>query len=148
MARRETTFICQDCGAAYGRWQGKCDACGQWNTIAEEISSSLQVSARAPRKGRLFALEPLAGAGHDAPRLASGLAEFDRVTGGGLVPGSALLIGGDPGIGKSTIILQALGEYVKRGGHAIYISGEEAMAQVRMRAARMRTWAMASSPEM
>ena len=71
MARRETTFICQDCGAAYGRWQGKCDACGQWNTIVEESSASLQVSARAPRKGRLFALEPLAGAGHDAPRLAS-----------------------------------------------------------------------------
>src|SRR5262249_11990880 len=83
MARRETTFICQPCGAAYSRWQGKCDACGQWNTIAEESFASSQVSARGPRKGRLFALEPLAGAALDAPRLASGLAEFDRVTGGG-----------------------------------------------------------------
>jgi DNA repair protein RadA/Sms len=87
MARRETSFICQNCGAAYGRWQGKCDACGEWNTIAEE-SSAVQLPGRTPRKGRLFALEPLAGAGHDAPRLASGLAEFDRVTGGGFVRGS------------------------------------------------------------
>ena len=103
MARRETTFICQNCGAAYGRWQGKCDACGEWNTIAEEGSARAQLPGRAPRKGRLFALEPLAGAGRDAPRLASGLAEFDRVTGGGFVRGSVLLLGGDPGIGKSTL---------------------------------------------
>jgi len=137
MARRETTFICQDCGAAYGRWQGKCDACGQWNTIAEESSASLQVSARAPRKGRLFALEPLAGAGHDAPRLASGLAEFDRVTGGGFVRGSVLLLGGDPGIGKSTLLIQVAAALARHGQRTIYISGEEAVAQVRLRAERL-----------
>src|SRR5262249_57508173 len=92
MARRETTFICQNCGAAYGRWQGKCDACGEWNTIAEGSSARAQLPGRAPRKGRLFALEPLAGAGRDAPRLASGLAEFDRVTGGGFLPPPVLLL--------------------------------------------------------
>jgi DNA repair protein RadA/Sms len=83
MARREQSFICQNCGAAYSRWQGKCDACGEWNTIAEENAATArpQMPGRAPRKGRRFALEPLAGASHDAPRLASGIAEFDRVTG-------------------------------------------------------------------
>jgi DNA repair protein RadA/Sms len=139
MARRDPSFICQNCGAVYGRWQGKCDACGEWNTIAEENSATArpQMPGRAPRKGRKFALEALAGATHDAPRLPSGMAEFDRVTGGGFVRGSVLLLGGDPGIGKSTLLIQvaaALG----RGKHrAIYISGEEAVAQVRLRAGRL-----------
>jgi DNA repair protein RadA/Sms len=137
MARRETTFICQTCGAAYSRWQGKCDACGQWNTIAEESSASSQASAHAPRKGRLFALEPLAGAALDAPRLASGLAEFDRVTGGGFVRGSVLLLGGDPGIGKSTLLIQVAAALARRGQRTVYISGEEAVAQVRLRAGRL-----------
>ncbi|HET9814285.1 MAG TPA: DNA repair protein RadA [Xanthobacteraceae bacterium] len=137
MARRETTFICQTCGAAYSRWQGKCDACGEWNTIAEESSASSQASARAPRKGRLFALEPLAGAALDAPRLASGLAEFDRVTGGGFVRGSVLLLGGDPGIGKSTLLIQVAAALARRGQRTVYISGEEAVAQVRLRAGRL-----------
>src|SRR5262245_31827698 len=137
MARRETSFICQNCGAAYSRWQGKCDACGEWNTITEESSAPSQSPGRAPRKGRLFALEPLAGAGHDAPRLASGLAEFDRVTGGGFVRGSVLLLGGDPGIGKSTLLIQVAAA-LARGGHGtVYISGEEAVAQVRLRAERL-----------
>ena len=136
MARRETSFICQNCGAAYGRWQGKCDACGEWNTIAEE-SSALQVPGRTPRKGRLFALEPLAGAAQDAPRLASGLVEFDRVTGGGFVRGSVLLLGGDPGIGKSTLLIQVAAALARGGHRAVYISGEEAVAQVRLRAERL-----------
>src|SRR5437899_1272253 len=137
MARRETTFVCQNCGAAYGRWQGKCDACGEWNTISEESSARSQLPGRAPRKGRLFALEPLAGAGRDAPRLASGLAEFDRVTGGGFVKGSVLLVGGDPGIGKSTLLIQVAAAIALKGQRAIYISGEEAVAQVRLRAERL-----------
>src|SRR5215472_3857417 len=137
MARRETTFICQNCGAAYGRWQGKCDACGEWNTISEENSARAQLPGRAPRKGRLFVLEPLAGAGRDAPRLASGLAEFDRVTGGGFVRGSVLLLGGDPGIGKSTLLIQVAAALARRNQHAVYISGEEAVAQVRLRAERL-----------
>jgi len=139
MARREQTFICQNCGAAYGRWQGKCDACGEWNTIAEENSATARPSmpGRAPRKGRRFLLEPLAGATHEAPRLASTLAEFDRVTGGGFVRGSVLLLGGDPGIGKSTLLIQVAAALAQAGHRAIYISGEEAVAQVRLRAERL-----------
>src|SRR6266487_411979 len=134
MARRETTFVCQNCGAAYGRWQGKCDACGEWNTISEESSARAQLPGRAPRKGRLFALEPLAGAGRDAPRLASGLAEFDRVTGGGFVRGSVLLLGGDPGIGKSTLLIQVAAALARGGHRAVYISGEDIVATLGERA--------------
>jgi DNA repair protein RadA/Sms len=139
MARRDPSFICQNCGAAYGRWQGKCDACGEWNTIAEENSATArpQMPGRAPRKGRKFALEPLDGATHDAPRLPSGVAEFDRVTGGGFVRGSVLLLGGDPGIGKSTLLIQVAAALARGKHRAIYISGEEAVAQVRLRAGRL-----------
>ena len=98
MARRTDSYVCQNCGAHYGRWQGKCDACNEWNTITEEGAERPVVPGRAPRKGRRFALEPLAGESQDAPRLASGIAEFDRVTGGGFVRGSVLLLGGDIGV--------------------------------------------------
>src|ERR1700677_1959311 len=138
MAKSSSSFVCQSCGAVTAKWAGKCEACGGWNTITEEGIAPPQGSGAVRRiKGRPIALEDLKS--QDAPpqRRPTGIAEFDRVTGGGLVPGSALLVGGDPGIGKSTIILQALGKYAQNGGHAIYISGEEAMAQVRMRAARM-----------
>jgi DNA repair protein RadA/Sms len=143
MARRELTFICQNCGATYGRWQGKCDACGDWNTITEEGAALARpaMPGRAPRKGRKFALEPLTGEigrTPDAPRLASGLAEFDRVTGGGFVRGSVLLLGGDPGIGKSTLLLEVTAALARAGHRAVYISGEEAVAQVRMRAERLK----------
>jgi DNA repair protein RadA/Sms len=140
MARRELTFVCQNCGAAYGRWQGKCDACGEWNTIAEEGAATARpmMPGRPPRKGRKFALEPLKGETHDAPRLPSGLAELDRVTGGGFVRGSALLLGGDPGIGKSTLLLEAAAALARAGHRAVYISGEEAVAQVRLRAERLK----------
>jgi DNA repair protein RadA/Sms len=138
MAKSSTTFVCQSCGASHAKWSGKCEACGGWNTVTEEGIAPPQGSGAVRRiKGRPIALEDLKS--QDAPpqRRPTGIAEFDRVTGGGLVPGSALLVGGDPGIGKSTIILQALSKYAQNGGHAVYISGEEAMAQVRMRAARM-----------
>ena len=137
MARRTPSFICQNCGAVYGRWQGKCESCGEWNTIAEEGGGADAAPGRAARKGRLFALEPLAGAAHEAPRLASGLAELDRVTGGGFVRGSVLLVGGDPGIGKSTLLIQAAAALAKAGHRVVYISGEEAVAQVRLRAERL-----------
>src|SRR5499426_843795 len=139
MARREQSFVCQNCGAAYGRWQGKCDACGEWNTIAEESSATARppMPGRAPRKGRAFKLEPLAGESSDAPRLASRIAEFDRVTGGGFVRGSVLLLGGDPGIGKSTLLIQVAAALARAGQRAVYISGEEAVAQVRLRAERL-----------
>jgi DNA repair protein RadA/Sms len=138
MTRRAPTFICQNCGAAYGRWQGKCDACGEWNTIAEENAVlSASGPGRPPRKGRKFALEPLTGESHEAPRLACGIAEFDRVTGGGFVRGSVLLVGGDPGIGKSTLLIQTAAALARAGHRAVYISGEEAIAQVRLRASRL-----------
>jgi DNA repair protein RadA/Sms len=138
MARRDPSFTCQNCGAIYGRWQGKCDACGEWNTISEETATpTMPTAGRAPRKGRKFVLEPLAGAAQDAPRLASGLAEFDRVTGGGLVRGSVILLGGDPGIGKSTLLIQVAAALARNRHRAVYISGEEAVAQVRLRAERL-----------
>jgi DNA repair protein RadA/Sms len=133
----KTSFVCQSCGATHSKWSGKCEACGGWNTITEEGAAPPIKSGVRRVKGRTFALEDLKTEDAPPPRRVTGIAEFDRVTGGGLVPGSALLVGGDPGIGKSTLLLQALGKYAEGGGHAIYISGEEAMAQVRMRAARM-----------
>jgi DNA repair protein RadA/Sms len=136
MSKRSLTFICQNCGATHNRWQGKCEACGEWNTLSQEGDRPAG-PGRAPRKGRLFALEPLSGEAHDAPRLPSGVAEFDRVTGGGFVRGSVLLVGGDPGIGKSTLLLQAAGALARAGHRAVYISGEEAIAQVRLRAERL-----------
>ncbi len=140
MARNAPTFVCQNCGAAYGRWQGKCEACGEWNTIVEENASAQSPAigpGRPGRKGRPFALEPLAGETREAPRLPCGIAELDRVTGGGFVRGSALLVGGDPGIGKSTLLIQAAAAVARAGHRAIYISGEEAVAQVRLRAERL-----------
>jgi DNA repair protein RadA/Sms len=135
---KTTSFVCQACGASAPKWSGKCEACNGWNTITEEGAPPPVGSGATRRvKGRRFALEDLKTEDAPPPRRITGISEFDRVTGGGLVAGSAILVGGDPGIGKSTLILQALGEYAKNGGHAVYISGEEAMAQVRMRAARM-----------
>src|SRR5438309_8837571 len=122
MARPAHTFVCQNCGATSPRWQGKCDACGEWNTLVEEgavASPRGPLSGRAARKGRLFALEPLAGKAHEAPRLASGVAEFDRVTGGGFVRGSVLLMAGDPGIGKSTLLIQVAAALGRSGHRAV-----------------------------
>src|ERR1700674_499971 len=139
MARRTQNFVCQNCGAVSGRWQGKCESCGEWNTIVEEtsVAASAPMPGRRARKGRLFALEPLQGEAQEAPRLASGLPEIDRVTGGGFVRGSVLLVGGDPGIGKSTLLIQATAALAGAGHRAVYISGEEAVAQVRLRAERL-----------
>ncbi len=134
MVARAKNFVCQSCGAASARWSGRCDACGSWNTLVEEGAVE---SSRSARKGRLFVIEPLQGQTLEAPRLSSGVAEFDRVTGGGLVRGSVLLLGGDPGIGKSTLLLEVAAAYARRARRAIYISGEEAVAQVRLRAERL-----------
>jgi DNA repair protein RadA/Sms len=134
MAARAPSFICQNCGAAFARWAGKCEACGEWNTLVEEGAEGPR---RASHKGRLFAVESLKGKTHEAPRLASGIAEFDRVTGGGLVRGSVLLLGGDPGIGKSTLLIEVAAAFARSRHRAVYISGEEAVAQVRLRADRL-----------
>jgi DNA repair protein RadA/Sms len=137
------SFVCQNCGGVSGRWQGKCDGCGEWNTLVEEGMAAPAPGGRAPRKGRLIKLEALAGDAQEAPRLPSGVAEFDRVTGGGLVRGSVLLMAGDPGIGKSTILIQVAAALAKAGHRAVYISGEEAVAQVRLRAERLGVGAAA-----
>src|ERR1700760_356858 len=140
MAKSTLSFVCQNCGAAYNRWQGKCESCGEWNTLVEEDvtgATSVPVSIRSKRKGRTFALESLSGKSQHAPRLSSGMAELDRVTGGGFVRGSVLLVGGDPGIGKSTLLTQATSLLARAGHRAVYISGEEAIAQVRLRAERL-----------
>lgn len=140
MAKNRSQFVCQNCGQVTSRWQGKCDACGEWNTLVEENSATgigAAPAARAMRKGTPVALVSLSGEVEEAPRIASGIAELDRVTGGGFVRGSALLVGGDPGIGKSTLLMQASAALAKSGHDVIYVSGEEAVAQIRLRARRL-----------
>ncbi|BCB19754.1 DNA repair protein RadA [Bosea sp. ANAM02] len=142
MAKRRPTYHCQACGAVYHRWQGKCDACGTWSSLVEDAQAAPVPGGGRPSsggraRGRVFALETLKGETQDAPRIASGIGELDRVTGGGFVPGSVLLIGGDPGIGKSTLLMQACAALAKAGRRVVYVSGEESTGQVRLRAERM-----------
>src|SRR5690606_25774130 len=120
-------------------WQGKCDSCGEWNSLVEETPGG-GIGAgplRSTRKGRVVALAGLSGKSDEAPRMLSGIAEFDRVTGGGFVRGSTLLVGGDPGIGKSTVLLQVAAALANGGHSVVYVSGEEAVAQIRLRAERL-----------
>ncbi|MEX5729234.1 DNA repair protein RadA/Sms [Rhodovulum iodosum] len=139
MAKPALQFTCTACGAAHSKWAGRCDACGAWNTLVEEAPLTAGPAAKSlgAARGRPVALSGLSSIEPEPPRAAAGLAEFDRVLGGGLVPASAILVGGDPGIGKSTLLLQAAARFARNGLGCIYISGEEAGAQVRMRAARL-----------
>ncbi|UYN99854.1 MAG: DNA repair protein RadA [Devosia sp.] len=139
MAKSKSSFICQSCGAVSSRWQGRCDSCGEWNTIVEElVDSGVGAGPKAAKAGgRPANLVPLSGETESAARVVTGIAELDRVTGGGFVKGSALLVGGDPGIGKSTLLLQSAAALAARGKRVIYVSGEEAVAQVRLRAQRL-----------
>lgn len=142
MAKSTRSFTCQSCGAVTSKWAGKCESCNEWNCIVEEV-----VEASAPKglgggkkgKGLPFVgLRTEAGKPQTYPRHVTGIAEYDRVCGGGMVPGSALLIGGDPGIGKSTLLLQVVCKLAKAGKRCVYVSGEEAVDQVRLRAARLK----------
>jgi DNA repair protein RadA/Sms len=139
VSRRPAAFTCTACGAAHAKWAGRCDACGAWNSIVEEAGLADGPSGRTlgPARGRRIVLGDLAAAEPEPPRALSGIVELDRVLGGGLVPASAVLVGGDPGIGKSTLLLQAAAAFAARGASAVYISGEEAAAQIRLRAARL-----------
>ncbi|MBK1635694.1 DNA repair protein RadA [Rhodovulum adriaticum] len=139
MAKPTATFTCTACGARHKKWAGQCEACGAWNTIQEEAPLAAGPSAKSlgGARGRMIPLADLGTAEPEPPRAASGLAELDRVLGGGLVPASAILVGGDPGIGKSTLLLQAAASFARKGLKCLYISGEEASAQVRMRAHRL-----------
>jgi DNA repair protein RadA/Sms len=136
MAKSSTTFTCTACGASHSKWIGKCEGCGAWNTLVVEVPLSAGPKALGS-KGKSIPLTDLATQEAAPPRAASGINELDRVLGGGLVPASAILVGGDPGIGKSTLLLQATAAFARRGLSTMYISGEEAAAQVQMRAHRL-----------
>jgi len=128
-------FVCQECGSDSPKWLGRCPGCGAWNSMVEEIVSKslagkLNLPSAKPRPITAVDIGPL-------PRLSTGVKEFDRVLGGGIVPGSLVLIGGDPGIGKSTLLLQAAGEISRASGAVLYVSGEESAPQIRMRAERL-----------
>ena len=139
MAKPKSAYICQSCGSQFPKWSGQCSDCGEWNTLVEGIA------AAPARSGRAGGISGLAGggvvklsevSGEDAPRVPSGMAEMDRVLGGGVVPGSVILIGGDPGIGKSTLLLQMLAGVEGRLS-TLYITGEESLTQVHLRAKRL-----------
>ena len=138
MAKDSHSYACVRCGASYRKWQGRCDACDAWNSIVEEAPlGSARPRGLGKARGRRLSLVGLGEVSAAPARLVSGIGEFDRAAGGGIVPGSALLVGGDPGIGKSTLLLQVLAGLARGGGNCVYISGEEAAAQVQMRAARL-----------
>jgi DNA repair protein RadA/Sms len=137
MPRNQQNFVCQSCGSVYGRWQGRCDDCGSWNTIEPEQDALAAPSSGKKSKARGLPIEGLTGHAAPPPRFGTGASEFDRALGGGLVPGSALLVGGDPGVGKSTLLLQTAAAAAKDGKRTLYISGEEALDQIRLRAARL-----------
>lgn len=140
MAKQTTRYVCQACGAVSPRWAGKCDACEEWNTIQAESVEAPPIGggkrASGGASGKALDFVSLKGEAEQRPRLTSGISELDRVLGGGLVEGSATLIGGDPGIGKSTLLLQAAASLAAQAPVA-YISGEEAIDQIRMRAERL-----------
>jgi DNA repair protein RadA/Sms len=139
MGKIRSTYRCAECGAEGPQWTGRCAGCGAWNTLVEEVQSR-PPGALAPSKAsrqRGLAFEGLEDETPAPPRIATGVDEFDRVCGGGVVPGSAILLGGDPGVGKSTLLLQVAAEAARRGAKCAYISGEEAVEQVRARAQRM-----------
>ena len=139
MAKSTKTFTCSACATSYNKWSGRCDGCGAWNTIEEDKGLSTGPSGKSlgGKRGSSLKLTDLSTKETPPPRSQSGIAELDRVLGGGLVPASAILVGGDPGIGKSTLLLQAAAHFAKAGLKTIYVSGEEASAQVRMRAQRL-----------
>ena len=138
MPKPSSCFVCQSCGSVHSKWAGRCDSCGEWNVLVEEITSQHSKPVRkGSKKTRGIDFVDLGGESADVPRLRTNIAELDRVTGGGLVPGSALLVGGDPGIGKSTLLLQAVGRLADSGLKTAYISGEESAGQVRRRAKRL-----------
>ena len=138
MSKLKRRYICSACGSVSHRWQGQCADCAEWNTLGEEAPATVfSLKHDLSAGGRAVEFEPLDAPGQPLQRRSTGLAEFDRALGGGLVPGSAILMGGDPGIGKSTLLLQAAARVASTGATVVYISGEEAAGQVRLRADRL-----------
>jgi DNA repair protein RadA/Sms len=137
VAKPTTRYVCQECGASYPRWAGKCESCGAWNSITEEEArEAMPKGLGTGKSGRKIDFVALEGVSAPPPRRITGITELDRVCGGGLVPGSCMLVGGDPGIGKSTLLLQAVAALADKAT-CLYISGEEAVEQVRLRALRL-----------
>jgi DNA repair protein RadA/Sms len=137
MPRPTSVFVCSACGSESAKWHGRCPGCGAWNTLAEEARGA---AGPAQRRGGGRAARPVRLADVEAPRharLQTGIKELDRILGGGLVPGSLVLIGGSPGIGKSTLTTMALGNLQGAGRRTLYVSGEESAAQIRLRAERL-----------
>ena len=139
MAKDGAIYVCQSCGTVHGKWAGQCSSCNGWNCIVEESRSAppgaLKPISNARARGLTF--ETLESDTPEPPRIITGVTEFDRVCGGGVVPGSAILLSGDPGVGKSTLLLDVAGRAAMRGARVAYISGEEAIEQIRARAKRM-----------
>ena len=142
MAKTKTAFVCSDCGADYAKWQGQCSACNAWNTLAQFNPGTAEGGRAGRRQGYAGArseVTQLADIDHtELPRFASGISELDRVLGGGLVPGSVVLIGGNPGAGKSTLLLQVMCLLARQGRQALYVTGEESPRQIGMRARRLQ----------
>ena len=141
MAKTKTAYVCNDCGAEYSRWQGQCGACKAWNTITEVrlVSTSNNKADRfsgyaGETRAKIQTLSEISL--QETPRFSSGFYELDRVLGGGVVPGSAILIGGHPGAGKSTLLLQVMC-HLSQKMTALYVTGEESLQQVAMRANRL-----------
>ncbi|MDQ3144665.1 MAG: DNA repair protein RadA [Pseudomonadota bacterium] len=139
MAKPRKSYVCQACGSEHSRWQGQCPDCAEWNTLTAESAVVTVFSARHDLStgGRAVELVGLDAEIALPERLKTGIDEFDRALGGGIVPGSALLVGGDPGIGKSTLLLQVAGKLAAGGHRVVYVSGEESADQVRLRALRL-----------
>ena len=135
MSKIKTSFICQQCGYETNKWMGKCPECGEWNSLQEEIVQAAGKSTRTDNIKRPISINeiPLEG----EVRISSGILELDRVLGGGIVPGSFVLIAGDPGIGKSTLLLQVSSLLASGSGKVLYISGEESLNQIKMRSKRL-----------
>src|ERR671918_1533443 len=140
MAKPKSRYVCQACGSVQHRWQGQCQDCAEWNTLVQEsaeVSSIFAAKHNLQGGGRVIPLVGLETPAALPERLPSGLAEFDRAIGGGIVAGSAMLVGGDPGIGKSTLLLQVVARLASEGHKVVYVSGEESAEQVRLRAIRL-----------
>lgn len=140
MAKSRSIFVCQECGAEHPKWLGRCSSCGSWNSLIEEVRGGDRNSfpGLLPSGGQKGEVVPISQVPGDVEqRLSTGIGEFDRVLGGGLVSGSLTLVGGDPGIGKSTILLQAAAYFARHYGTVLYISGEESPGQLKLRGIRL-----------
>lgn len=136
MPKNKYQYICQNCGSKHSKWAGKCNDCGEWNTIEAEKQSDINFTSLS-NEGEIVDFVPLEGEISVNPRIQTEISELDRVLGGGFVRGSAILIGGDPGIGKSTLLLQVVSRLSKQGNICAYVSGEESVDQIRLHAKRL-----------